>query len=512
VNKRGSGILLHITSLPSPYGIGELGEWAYNFVDFLSLAEQSYWQLLPLNPTSTVCGSSPYSSISAFAGNSLLISPDLLVEDGLLSPQDIQDRPVFEQARCDYHRVTSFKEELFQKAYDNFKSDKRARKPYEHFCRESACWLDNYAFFVVIKRSLGGKAWSRWPKELRDRDKKALDAVAKERSDEIEKEKFLQFLFYKQWFGLKEYCRKSHIRLIGDIPIYVSYDSVDVWSHPEIFKLDKNKQPSFVAGVPPDYFSKTGQLWGNPVYRWNVLKKSGYKWWLNRLAHTFELFDIVRIDHFRGLVAFWQVAANETTAINGRWVRVPSVDFFTALLKAFPGLPIIAEDLGTITPDVRKLMKKFGFPGMRVLLFAFGEDNPEHLYLPHNFVENCMVYTGTHDNNTIKGWFERETTVDDKRRMFGYLGREVYPPELNWELIRLAMMSVADITIFPIQDALGLGEEARMNRPATSDGNWQWRILPGQLNSSLARRLAEMTTTYGRAKSRKKKGERRSNG
>ena len=502
MEKRRSGILLHITSLPSSYGIGDLGPGAYGFVDFLSQAQQAYWQLLPLNPTITVCGNSPYSSVSAFAGNSLLISPDLLIEDGLLIESDLRDIPCFEQNRCDYDSVISFKLGLFEKAFANFKASARLRKKYERFCKENSGWLEDYALFIVIKNSLGGKMWSQWPKDLIDRNKNALNAVKKQHKQDIEKEKFLQFIFYSQWFKLKDYCRKKSVFLIGDIPIYVNFDSADVWANPEIFKLNKQKQPVFVAGVPPDYFSNTGQLWGNPVYNWDVLKKTGFKWWIKRLSHTLRLFDIVRIDHFRGLVAFWQVASTEKTAIKGRWIKAPCVDFFKAALKHFSSSAIIAEDLGIITPDVRKVMKQFGFPGMRVLLFAFGEDNPKHLYLPHNYVENCLVYTGTHDNNTIKGWFEREASPDDKKRLFSYIGREVWPPELNWELIRLAMASIADVAIFPLQDVLCLGQEAKMNRPGTLDGNWQWRVTPEQLNPSISNRLAEMTTIYARASSK----------
>jgi 4-alpha-glucanotransferase len=315
----------------------------------------------------------------------------------------------------------------------------------------------------------------------------------------LEREKFLQYLFFKQWFSLKKYCNDKGIRLIGDIPIYVNYDSVDVWTHPDLFKLDKDKKPTFVAGVPPDYFSKTGQLWGNPIYRWDILKKTGYRWWFQRIGHNLLLFDTLRLDHFRGFVGFWEVPSTEGTAINGKWVKAPAVDFFKALLKKFPAHSIIAEDLGVITPDVKEVVNRFGFPGMRILQFAFGEDLPTHPYLPHNYLPNTIVYTGTHDNNTTRGWFDNEATPEDKKRLYRYLGREISPEECPKELHRLAMVSVANTVIVPVQDLLGLGEEAKMNRPSVAHGNWEWRLLPDQLDSSSTERLREMTTIYGRA-------------
>lgn len=498
MNKRGSGVLLHITSLPSSYGIGDLGPWAYRFADFLTQTKQSLWQILPLNPTDPAYGNSPYHTISAFASNPLLISPELMVQDGLLAKSDLESLPKFPKGCVDYAAVMAYKEKLFNLAYERFRNE-RQKYEYERFCLENSHWLEDFALFVSLKTHFHGRAWSEWPGEIRDREPQALRCLKRELRHGIEMEKFLQYLFFQQWTSLKGYCNQRGIQIFGDVPIYVQYDSVDVWTNPEIFKLDHKKRPYAVAGVPPDYFSETGQLWGNPVYRWEVLQERGYNWWVRRMEHTLRLFDVVRMDHFRGFIAYWEIPAGEKTAINGRWVEAPAEDFFNALLKRFSCLPIIAEDLGVITPDVRETMHHFGFPGMKLLLFAFGEDNPMHPYLPHTYERNYVVYTGTHDNNTIKGWFESEATPEVKKRLFRYLGRKVPVEELHWELIRLAMMSVANMVIFPIQDILGLGEEARMNRPATTKGNWQWRLLPQQLTPSVARRLMEMTEIYGRA-------------
>ena len=499
MRKRGSGILLHITSLPSSFGIGDLGPGAYWFADFLAQAKQSYWQVLPLSPTDQWSGNSPYSSLSAFAGNTLLISPEFLIESGLLTREDISEIPSFPDERCDYALVIPYKAKLFNRAYERFKTSKREGNSYETFCIKNEEWLEDFALFIVIKNHLDGKAWGEWEKGLRDRSSKPLEKIKNNFYDEIEREKFLQYLFFKQWFSLKEYCNEKGIQLIGDIPIYVNYDSVDVWTHPEIFKLDEEKRPLSVSGVPPDYFSKTGQLWGNPIYRWDILQKMGFQWWFQRIGHNLHLFNILRIDHFRGFVAFWEVPSNETTAINGKWVKAPAVKFFTALLQKFPAHSFIAEDLGLITLDVKKIMSRFRFTGMRVLQFAFGEDLPTHPYLPHNYIPNTIVYTGTHDNNTVNGWFENETTPQDRQRLFKYLGKEVPLEQFPKELIRLAMMSVANTVIIPMQDILGLGEEARMNRPSIAQRNWQWRLLPNHLTSSHVEMLLEFTYIYGRA-------------
>lgn len=496
---RTSGILLHITSLPSLFGIGDLGPSARLFIDFLFQTKQSYWQVLPLNPIDPACGNSPYSSPSAFAGNPLFISPELLCESGLLKPQEIEAVPPFPRARCDYDSVIPYKYRLLHLAYDTFKSAAKEKEAFEQFCQENAKWLEDFALFMSLKKKLKGKPWGEWEKDLRDRNPQSLKSIRKSLWNEIEQEKFYQYLFFTQWFSMKEECHGRGIRFIGDVPIYVNYDSADVWAHPEIFNLDQEKRPLGVAGVPPDYFSKTGQLWGNPTFRWDRLQKTDYRWWFYRISHNLRLFDILRLDHFRGFVSFWEVPSEETTAINGQWVEAPVNDFFTTLLEQFPVSSFIAEDLGIITPDVKEVMKRFGFPGMRVLQFAFGEDQPDHPYLPHNFIPNTTVYTGTHDNNTVRGWFENETTPQDKKRIFRYLGREVSSEQIPVELIRLGMMSVANLMMIPLQDVLGLGEEARMNRPATLSGNWEWRLLPEQLISSHIEMILEMTETYGRS-------------
>ncbi len=494
MKKRGSGILLHITSLPSPHGIGDLGPNAYRFVDFLSSSKQSYWQLLPLNPTDQVCGNSPYSSNSAFALNTLLISPELLVKNGLLTEEDVSSRPVFMNNRCDYSSVIPYKERLLRRAYERFISKKEKDEEYQKFCNEHQGWIDDYALFVTIKGRMGGKVFSDWPEELRDREPSCMEAARDEMSDEIERVKFYQYLFMKQWFLLKEYCDKKGVKLIGDIPIYVNYDSVDVWTNPEIFKLDPvTKKPSVVAGVPPDYFSKTGQLWGNPVYRWDRLKETGFDWWMRRLSHVLHLFHMTRIDHFRGFVDFWEVPASHKTAMRGRWAKAEAEAFLTALIERFPESPILAEDLGIITDEVREVMMRFGFPGMRILLFAFGEDKPDHPYLPQNFISNCVVYTGTHDNNTVRGWYKNETEEADRKRLENCIGHDVSADAVHQDLIKLAMESIADTVLIPMQDVLGLGEEARMNVPARAQGNWSWRVLESQLSPDVSKWLRDLT-------------------
>jgi 4-alpha-glucanotransferase len=497
MNRRTSGVLFHLTSLPSSFGIGDFGPEAYAFVDFLSEAKQSFWQILPLNPTDPAYDNSPYHSISAFAVNSLLISPELLRQENLLRREDLEDGPAFPEERVDYLGAIRIKKRLFQTAFENFKK-KKQRREFEEFCSQNGSWLEDFSLFVALKERFRGQVWSDWPAEFRDRRPEVLEELRRDLGEKIEREKFLQFISHRQWLSLKDYCHGKRVHIIGDIPIYVDFDSADAWSSPSLFKLDEQKRPFAVAGVPPDYFSDTGQLWGNPLYRWDVLRERGYDWWVQRMAKTLSLYDVVRIDHFRGLVGYWEVPARETTAVNGRWVEAPAEDFFHQLERSFLSLPIIAEDLGTITPEVREVMHRFGLPGMKVLLFAFGEDNPLHPYLPHNFEKNYVVYTGTHDNNTVRGWFEREAGEEQKRRLFRYLGREVPAGEVHWELIRLAMSSVADTVIVPLQDILGLGEKSRMNRPSTSEGNWRWRLRPPEKTSLPVLRLAELTEIYGR--------------
>lgn len=495
--KRGCGILMHITSLPSPYGIGDFGRGAYLFADFLDRAGQSYWQVLPFTPTETVMGNSPYSSPSAFAGNGLLIDPEGLVNDGLLSRDDIGKIPAFDESNVDFGKVSEFKEELLGKAYARF-AESGGHADHDEFCNRNAYWLDDFALFTALKDFHDGKMWCRWPEGLRNREPADMREVEEAHQERIGRVRFGQYIFYRQWWALKRYCCDRGIRIIGDIPMYVSYDSCDVWSNPHLFKLKRNGKPEYVAGVPPDYFSKTGQLWGNPVYRWEVHDKTGYDWWLKRLAHNLAMFDIVRIDHFRGFAAYWEVRNGERTAVNGRWVRGPGEDILHGFSRRFPALPIMAEDLGVITDDVRKLMDRFDLPGMNVLQFAFGKDLPVNRFAPHNHRKNSVVYTGTHDNNTMKGWFGREAGNDVKRSLSGYLGEKVTGRNVHLKMIRLAMMSVADAVVIPMQDILGLGSGARMNRPGKSRGNWRWRITPAELESAPAEALREMAVMYGR--------------
>jgi len=477
--------------------MGDLGPPAYAFADFLAGARQRYWQILPLNPIDPVYGSSPYHSTSAFASNVYLISPELMVRDGLLTEEDLEPLPSFPQDAVDYRAAIGYKNRLFGRAYQRFTAN--GDEGYEQFCSRQGHWLDDFSLFVPLKAHFGNRMWSEWPAEIRDRRFSALQDAAKQFFPQVEKEKFLQYLFFKQWAELKSYCHERDISFFGDMPIYVDYDSADVWEFPEMFKLDGAKRPTAVAGVPPDYFSETGQRWGNPLYRWEVLKRNGYEWWMRRMAHNLELFDMVRIDHFRGFVGYWEIPADKKTAIEGTWVEAPAEDFFSVLTARFPGAPIIAEDLGIITPDVKEMMDRFSFPGMKVLLFAFNDEQGANPYLPHNHVENCVLYTGTHDNNTARGWFTGEVSPEVKRNFFRYLGRQPGADTVHWELIRLAMMSVAKTVIIPLQDVLGLGEEARMNRPSVTNGNWKWRVLPEQLTPRIATVLADMAAIYGRA-------------
>ncbi|MBN2590156.1 MAG: 4-alpha-glucanotransferase [Sedimentisphaerales bacterium] len=497
MNKRTSGVLLHITSLPGKYGIGDFGPEAYRFADFLSKAKQSYWQILPLNPPHSRVGISPYNCLSAFAGNTSLISPELLCESGYIKKSDIANSSGFSENVLDYKKAESFRVEIFNKL---FKSDKlkKESKAFEKFCMDNKNWLDDYALFLSLSKHYKTADWSKWPKPIRDRKSAALKKAKELVKTDYEKEKILQYIFFKQWFALKKYCNKLGIGIIGDMPIYVAYQSPDVWANPEIFKLDRTKRPAFKSGVPPDFFSKTGQLWGNPVYNWRVLKEKNYHWWIERTKQNLKLYDIFRIDHFRGFAKFWQIPGKDKNAIRGKWTKGPGENFFKVLYKHFPSAQIIAEDLGLITPDVKELLKKLDLPGMKVLHFAFSDTSGKNTYQPHNYIENCIVYTGTHDNNTTMGWFKNDLSSKQKNVLFTYLGHKVSGKDVSWEMIRMAMNSVAKTTIIPMQDLLCLGSEARMNHPAKIRGNWKWRLKQSQINNKLANQLAKITELYGR--------------
>ncbi len=496
MNIRAAGVLLPISSLPSGFGIGDLGPNAFKFADFLSKSGQTYWQIIPLTPSHPE-HYSPYHSSSAFAGNYLLISPELLVKQGLLTDDDIKAPGDFPEEKVDYPHVMRFKTELIHKAYKRFTDSK---EPYEYllFCEEHKKWLDDYCLFRALQSGFDGKKWTEWPKDLRDRAPAAFQEAKEKHKDPINLEKFVQFVFYRQWFELKDYCKALGIQIIGDLPVYVDHNSADVWTHPECFKLDDQKAPYVVAGVPPDYFSATGQLWGHPIYDWDALKADGYTWWLDRMGHNLHLCDIVRIDHFRGLVGYWEVPAGEKTALNGQWRVGPGGDLLRAMFRRFPNLPVIAEDLGVITPDVRECMAQFGLPGMKILMFAFGEDLPNNPYAPHNIIPNSLVYTGTHDNNTVKGWFKNEATQMEKENLSQYINRNLISDEAPWEMIRLSMTSVANTSIIPIQDYLELGEHARINLPSQKEENWIWRLKDNVFTDELAERIYDLTKISGR--------------
>jgi 4-alpha-glucanotransferase len=497
LGKRRSGVLMHLTCLPSPYGTGDLGPEAQRFADWLGRASQTYWQILPLNPTDEATGHAPYSSSSAFAGNPLLVSPDLLASDGLLDPEQLHPRPDFPNTTVDFKAVTAWKTPLLDSAAGRITAGAR-RENFRRFCEENRSWLDDFALYRALKTQLGQAAWTQWPAELRDRNPDALGQSKTQLKHKILHVKALQFLFFDQYSRFRAHCNAAGLKLFGDLPIYVTLDSADVWANPNLFQLDENRQPIFVSGVPPDYFSETGQLWGNPVYQWEHHTETGFAWWMRRMEHTLKLFDLVRVDHFRGLVGYWKVPAHDETAVNGTWEPGPGDRFFTALMDRFDPLPVVAEDLGTITDDVRETMQRFGFPGMRVLLFAFGPDFETNPYAPHNHIPDCVVYTGTHDNNTTRGWFENEIDEDTRSRVERCVGNPLTPDTVSRALTELAMNSKAKTVIVPMQDLLGLGQEARMNHPALRSGNWLWRAASGQISDPLADKLAQITTSTGR--------------
>ncbi len=501
LDSRSSGILLHPTSLPSPYGIGDLGDGAYRFVDFLQSSDQKIWQILPLGPTGA--GNSPYSSYSALAGNPLLINLDLLHKDGLLTQDQInRAKGVFAHVDAgwvNYDLVLREKYIYFAKAFEAFKTKSTTDTYYQkflQFTKDYSYWLDDYALYMALKDENSNQPWFKWDKAVAKRETQAIADWTDKLSEQIKYQKFLQFSFFSQWSNLKKYANDRGVKIFGDIPIYVAHDSVDVWANQELFCLDGKGEASLMAGVPPDYFSATGQLWGNPVYDWEKLKATNFAWWIQRIKGMLEYVDIMRIDHFRGFEAYWAVPQGETTAMNGKWLKAPGDEFFDLLQKELGDLPIVAEDLGVITPEVEALRDKYDFPGMKILHFAFDDDR-ENVFLPFNYTNpNCVVYTGTHDNNTTVGWFDQRSH-DERQRVIDYI-ECIGNKGIHWSMISLAMSSVAKMAVFPAQDILGLGTSAKMNTPGTVDNNWAWRYTEGALHDGITGHLRYITYLYGR--------------
>jgi 4-alpha-glucanotransferase len=492
--QRSSGILLHPTSLPGPHGIGDLGPEAFAWIDAVAHAGQKWWQILPLGPTGF--GDSPYQCFSAFAGNPYLISPQFLIEDGLLNTSDLPPAD-FPACHVDFGLVIPYKLAILTKAWQNFKAGKGAplKAAFDKFCREEAAWLNDYALFRALKDAHKGAGWLEWPEPARLRQPLYLERARRELVDPVGQHQFQQFLFFRQWQRVKEHAHQRGIKIIGDLPIFVSIDSSDVWANPQYFLLDEKRHPKVVAGVPPDYFSATGQLWGNPLYDWPALERNGFSWWIERMRASLRLYDVVRLDHFRGFEAYWEVPAGMPNAVKGRWMKAPGAALMTKLRQALGGLPLVAEDLGIITPEVDKLRTDFKLPGMIILQFAFSD--PANRYLPHNFTDpNMVVYTGTHDNDTTRGWYE---SAPEKERDFvrRYLARD--GSDISWDTIRLAWSSIADYALAPLQDVVCAGSEGRMNFPGKPEGNWSWRYQTQQLGQGYLDRLAEMTYLYGRA-------------
>ncbi len=492
--KRAGGVILHPTSFPGPDGIGDLGPEAYQWVDNLSQAGCTLWQVLPLGPTGY--GDSPYQSFSAFAGNPYLVSTAVLLDEGLLNREDLTDRPEFPVNLVDYGPVIQWKLKLLDRAFGHYQANPNAKmeKEFKRFQKEQANWLVDFALFMAIKESQGGVSWNFWPKPLRQRNPRALSEFRKENEVAIQSHTFRQFLFFRQWNQLRNYAHQKGLSIIGDAPIFVAYDSTDAWSHPELFYLDEAGNPTVVAGVPPDYFSPTGQLWGNPLYRWDVHAQSNYAWWIERLRSCLALYDIIRLDHFRGFAGYWEVPAGLPTAEIGRWVPGPGKHFFDAIQTVFPDLPIIAEDLGVITPDVVELRVQYQLPGMKILQFAFSTDADDP-FLPHNYPVNCVAYTGTHDNDTTLGWY---LSAPEEERDFcrRYLARS--GDDVSWDFIRAVWGSTAVMALAPMQDLLGLDTTARMNYPSRPSGNWDWRMPANSMGTNVINRLKEMNTLYSR--------------
>lgn len=497
---RASGILLHPTSLPGPFGVGDLGEFAFDFIEFLSGTGQKIWQVMPLGPTGY--GDSPYACLSAFAGNPLLISPQKLIEHGYLPAhaESVKNFPQFSAQRVEFDEVAKAKHEVFRESYAFFKAHARSaeRKRFLNFCEcaQNRQWLHNYALFMALKEHFDNEPWTKWDARLVQREPEALAQFENELADTLIYHKYLQYLFYTQWNDLRSFARLNGVQIVGDMPIFLAHDSADVWAHQDLFLLDEVGQPQVVAGVPPDYFSATGQLWGNPLYDWEAMAKDDYAWWAERFRVMLTLVDIVRLDHFRGFEAYWEIPGGDETAMNGKWVKGPYTQFFKAMEKALGHLPFIAEDLGVITPPVEALRDDFGFPGMKVLQFAF-DDTSANNFLPHNHIQNSVVYTGTHDNQTTVSWFESR---DEKTRRFilNYLGSND-ANFIHWQMIRVALASVANTVIIPMQDILGLNDdEGRMNTPGKAEGNWSWRFENSEVTLEIIQSLKHWTELYAR--------------
>jgi 4-alpha-glucanotransferase len=507
-DRRVSGILLHPTSLPGRFGIGELGAEARAFVDFLAGAGQSLWQVLPLGPTGY--GDSPYQCFSAFAGNPLLIDLLELAQDGLLEKRELDAAPVFSEDRVEFEPLIAFKGVLLAKAFSSFEARASAseRERFEAFCAAEVLWLEDFSLFMALKEANSGRPWIDWERSLAQREEHSLKHFRKEERGAIAAQKFRQYLFFKQWADLRRYSHSHGVRLMGDVPIFVAHDSADVWSHPEFFRLRADGTPAFVAGVPRDYFSATGQLWGNPLYRWEALEQAGFSWWVDRLRAILALVDLVRLDHFRGFEANWEIPGGDETAERGQWVKGPGAKLLKALKASLGGLPLVAENLGFITKEVEELREQFGLPGMAILQFAFGNDPSGTAFRPHNYPKALVVYTGTHDNDTTVGWWTSGGETDSTRTRSDvrserdlcrrYLGTD--GEEIHWDFIRAVLASVADTAIIPLQDVLGLGSDARMNLPGRPSGNWRWRFVKGALTPSVRERLLDLAVLYGRAR------------
>jgi 4-alpha-glucanotransferase len=501
--ERSAGVLLHPTSLPGKFGIGDLGPSAYHFIEFLSHAGQTLWQVFPLGPTGY--GDSPYQCFSAFAGNPLLISPEILIDEQLLANEDIANIPHHNPHKIEYGEVINFKYNLFRKAFENFRGQvKSFSEDYDNFCEENKSWLDDYTLFMAAKNYHGGCAWPEWDKSIAFRTN--IKQWEEKLKDEIEYHKFLQFIFNKQWKNVRAFAHKNSIRIIGDLPIFIAYDSADLWANKELFTVKKDGSLEFVAGVPPDYFSTTGQLWGNPLYKWKVMENDDFKWWKSRIKNLMNMVDILRIDHFRGFDAYWEIPGDAETAIKGRWVKAPGEKFFSSIKKELGELNIIAEDLGVITDSVEELRDKFEFPGIKILQFGLGEKG-EKKFLPHNHIKNCVVHTGSHDNETTLGFINSEREKKSGIYEWAQKYLNYFGDDLTFELIRTAYASVANIVVIPLQDMLKLGNEARMNFPGTLGGNWTWRFTWNQVDEKLAAQYKEMTIMYERPPLKKNENE-----